>query len=204
MLVRAYVWQHARVKTAGRFNFEEFLDVWVDALLRIVNQTDEMGEILLAHEPGDARSRLQNALQRIVDGKPGIIAAKTLENLVDDKTVRWLPRVGVRIDERGRAIPVFQKSDAYVILDEETLHTVIIVLAADPRARRLRRCDWQKCRAFFFTKANHRRAHSFCSEQHRRAYDVARRDPEQIAKYMKKYRSTVKRLKMAKTTRRGR
>ena len=65
---------------------------------------------------------------------------------------------------------------------------------ARPQIARLRRryerlvrtCD--QCGEMFLANGNHRRDHAFCSEEHRRAFDQANRDPKQAAAYMRQWR----------------
>jgi len=122
---------------------------------------------------------------------------------------RWLPRVGVRV-EGGRAVRVVEgPSDLsrmevwdFATQHEDTLQAVVMALAADPLARRLRRCDWKDCEAYFLAKADHRRPHSFCRAAHRRQYDLAHRDPKATAVYMRTYREVAKHPKRRRSKKR--
>jgi hypothetical protein len=175
------------------FSIRELLDTWLPAVLSIANDPEA---IVLSEHPGEGDWAL--ALQTIVDGGPVKAVARALGC---EGTARWLPLVGVRV-EHGRVRTVYEQTADIALHDANTLDAIIIALAADPLARRLRRCD--QCRAFFLANANHRRDHSFCSDTHRRLFDVAHRDPDRMAAYMREYRKTVQRLKKKATTKRTR
>jgi hypothetical protein len=66
---------------------------------------------------------------------------------------------------------------------------VIAALSADPDASKLMRCA--HCQQFFWSRTAHRRTHNFCREEHRRAYDLAHRDPKVMARKMREWRSNL-------------
>jgi hypothetical protein len=158
------------------------LDRWLSEVLRVANSNSSSPEI---------RARLRDRLQQVLDQRfedtPPSFPYAGLP----------LPRTTVRV-KRGRVIidieqpplPITVKG-RYAKGYEDLLTAVVLALAADPRARRLRRCDGNECGVFFIARANHRRVHHFCSEAHRRAYDVAHRDPKKLATYMRNYRRVL-------------
>ena len=81
---------------------------------------------------------------------------------------------------------VGSRTELEAIADQ--LLSVVMLLAHDPIARRLRRCDWEECQRFYVAVRDHKRGHSFCSEEHRRLFDVATRDPAEAAAYMREWR----------------
>jgi hypothetical protein len=192
-----------------------WFDEWVGLILQVANTP------LAAQEDRLLQTRLQAALENIIDGGLGVAPGTPY------LTHRRLPSIQMRL-LRGRTVPVVDPPNLpperkprsvapeWVIEGqgrrlraiESELHAVVMALAADPRARRLRRCDWAECRAFFFARADHRRQHHFCSEDHRRAHDVAHRDPKAMAEYMRGWRAANAVLREArrrkKSTRRSR
>jgi len=80
--------------------------------------------------------------------------------------------------------------------NERKCLAVIAALGADDEARRLLRCN--ECKKFFVARAAHRRTHNFCCPEHRRAYDLAHRDPKGRAEYMRRWRKLRKRLKSSR------
>jgi hypothetical protein len=160
------------------------VDLWLPPLLEIANTRGGLGD--------GVNGRLRDALGAIVDGsfETGDVV---------------LPPVAVRVSGgRAALVPV----DALATLPvresraerarwaeehEADLHAAVAALAADRRVRRLRVCD--ACEAFFVAKADHRRAHSFCSDRCRQSWDHKQRDPTAQATYMRTYRRALKRRK---------
>jgi hypothetical protein len=158
------------------------VDLWLPRLLEIANTRGGLGD--------GVNGRLRDELSAIVDGsfETGDVV---------------LPPVAVRVTG-GRAalvpvgalatLPVRQTRDErarWAEAHEADLQAAVAALAADRRARRLRLCA--QCDAFFVAKADHRRAHSFCSDRCRQLFDHAHRDPKAQATYMRTYRKTLKR-----------
>jgi hypothetical protein len=150
------------------------LAAWVGPILELANGR--------ATTDAEQRARLRAALENVVDGGPGIAEGTPLHAETP------LPRLKIR-RLHGRAVLVAEPPpDAGGKILEEHF-AVVALMAMDPRAACLRRCDWPDCRAFFFVRRDHRREHSFCCEEHRRQYDVANRDPQKVAEGMRKWRA---------------
>jgi hypothetical protein len=82
---------------------------------------------------------------------------------------------------------------------------VVATIGADSEAAKLMRCA--HCQEFFWSQTAHRRKHNFCRPEHRRAYDLAHRDPKLMARKMREWRSnlmTKKRLAKIRRQRRER
>jgi hypothetical protein len=166
------------------------LKKWLDVILKIANA--QAGK----HEPAVSRLRLR--LDQLIKGN---LPARRL-------FVRPLPPLGVAVRRNGvRLVSMLGpsneadleevKAEGYLswIMAEhaETLEGVIYALSADPLGALIRRCD--HCQLFFVMRRNHRRAHSFCCEDHRRAFEHAHRDKKTQAAYMRRYRTVRKRLR---------
>ncbi len=174
--------------------------------------------------PG-ASLQFQQLVRAKVDREFAHLVGEARDMALSDEVLRAfvesLPHVSMGADERGRAClcveptPVdrsepptrtqaFTSPSEIARANAEWLSrlakenetkclAVIAALGVDTEARRLLRCD--HCERFFFARAAHRRAHNFCCDDHRRAYDVAHRDPKRIAAYMREYRKNPMRKK---------
>ena len=164
---------------------------WVPDVLAAANgEWSRPGGGFVLAEPGDLRHILE-----------GVISAWRGEVFpIPELPTQYLPRVGVGFTRGVRVIEI--ERPPYVPAPEEPLlasadHVarlsgVATALLIHPNGALLRRCDWPQCGRFFLARSNHQRAHSFCCEAHRRAYDVAHRDPAIVAKYMRGYRQGQK------------
>lgn len=152
-------------------------------------------------------ANVRSALEDVLKGGSG--TASNAKGL----SVYQLPRLGFMVKAGGGTAPHVERPtlpergphfdgwlwdvaghESAIAAVERELHAVVMALAVDPMAQKLRCCDWSECRRFFFARANHRREHSFCSEAHRRAFDLAARDPKETASYMRRYRQVKARL----------
>jgi hypothetical protein len=169
----------------------DLLDPWKDLVVQIANSKDD----------GPVYARVREALEHVVRGGTGSNSEGPLDFPLPGLRVRVLSRRSVVV----AASPPLPERASYVgfglhrwdldgqetqlqSIERELLATVLM-MAKDPRVSPLRRCDWTGCRMFFFAKANHRREHSFCCDDHRRAYDLAHRDPAKVAAAMRRYRA---------------
>ena len=167
----------------------QVLTLWVPLVLRLANLRDVPA--------GSLQARVRAALADVLAGGTGLVPGGSASAPVysSARDTRWLPRVGFRL-ARGRVVRVVEPPQIPDLLAlpptahlEEKLHAVVMALAGDPRGHRLRCCDWEACRAFFLARANHRRAHSFCCDDHRRAFELEHRDKQKTAAYMQTWRA---------------
>lgn len=178
---------------AGQWH-EQLLGSWAGLILQLANAPDDK-------EASPLYGVIRRSLQNVIDEKP-IIAPP------GGPIVLQLPRLGFVVQISGRITPHVESPPIPQLPPHDQTHwdvaghvtalesiekqllAVVAAIAADPRSRRLRRCDWKDCGIFFFAGADHRRDHHFCSEGHRRNFDRTNRDPRVMARYMKKYRAT--------------
>jgi len=185
---------------------EALLEQWIGLVLQVANTPIDQQRDPRIHR------RVQNALVDVIAGGPGLG-----RDGPQAPTDLALPRLKVRV-LRGRTVIVVDPP-ALPMVDpgaaeprwllprnrlrplELQLLAVAMLLANDPHSRRLRRCDWEPCRRFFFAARDHRREHSFCCDAHRRAHDIANRDRQEAATYMKQWRAERRRRAAYRKTR---
>jgi hypothetical protein len=159
------------------------LDYWLEIILKIVNQG----------EPGAVSERLRRLLERLIKDKNKL----PLRN-----QFAWpLPPLSVGVHGNRLLLQSdLEPSDEAEYFDPDSFSRmaikhgnefegVIYALSADPLGERIRRCD--QCGDFFVARRNHRRKRHFCSEEHRRAFDHAHREPKEQAEYMRQYRQNL-------------
>jgi hypothetical protein len=160
------------------------LDYWLEIILTIVNQG----------EPRAVSERLRSLLEQLIKDKNKLPLrhqfAWSLPPLLISVTRGNRLRLQANLDPSSQA--ELEDPDWFSWMATKHRHEfegVIYALSADPLGERIRRCD--HCRVFFVARRNHSRPHHFCSEQHRRAFDHAHRDPKQQAEYMRQYRQNL-------------
>jgi hypothetical protein len=180
----------------------QLLEQWVDLVLQVANTPYDEQIVHVVHH------QVQAALADVIKGGPGIWPGAP-----GPPSDIALPPLAIRI-LRGRTAVVARapelpeeqpanwdlRSGPGLEAIADQLLAVVMLLAHDPYAQRLRRCDWHECRRFYFATRDHRRTHSFCSEAHRRLFDLATRDPKAAAAYMKQWRAAVARKKGRRAT----
>jgi hypothetical protein len=182
------------------------LDRWLTELLTSVNKDAAPFGFELSEAN---RQRLLELLESVME----VWAGKKLR--FHTLPVMWLPRVGVTIMNGVRTVtsegpppavkvPIPKKQALAPEWYEDALCGVAAALLVHSIGARLRRCDWKDCRAFFMARSTHRREHSFCHEKHRRAYDVAHRDPARTAANMRRYRQVLREMAGRQSTSRAR
>jgi hypothetical protein len=182
--MRAMEWQH------------RLLREWMGLVLRVADTPQDQQQARVVHY------QVQAALIDVINGGPGVwpgapgpgsdiplpsVAMRILRGRTE--VVARAPTLpdtpAVRLDAHWA---VGSRTELEAIADQ--LLSVVMLLAHDPIARRLRRCDWEECQRFYVAVRDHKRGHSFCSEEHRRLFDVATRDPAEAAAYMRDWRKS--------------
>lgn len=74
-------------------------------------------------------------------------------------------------------------------VNEAKCLAVVATIGANSEAVKLMSCA--HCQRFFWSQTAHRRKHNFCCAEHRRAYDLAHRDPKLMARKMREWRSNL-------------
>jgi hypothetical protein len=173
---------------------QRLLEAWMGLVLQVANTPRDQQQGRVVHY------QVQTALDDVINGGPGVwpgapgppsdiplppVAMRILrgrtEVVARAPTLPDTPPVGL-----DKHWAVGSRTELEAIADQ--LLSVVMLFAHDPMARRLRRCDWEDCQRFYFAVRDHKRGHSFCSEDHRRLFDVATRDPAQAAAYMREWR----------------
>jgi hypothetical protein len=176
--------------SAQSHEWEDLLSKWIDLLLQIANTPADQQKLPTIHV------RISSALEDVIQGGHGF-GAYAPQFPADLALPAMKVRVLHRRTELVADVPrcsALKPSDAAELSGiANQLHAVVMLLAHHPYARRLRRCDWMKCRAFFFATRDHRREHSFCCEEHRREFDLSSRDPKKRREYMKTWRAEQRR-----------
>jgi hypothetical protein len=192
-------WHAAR--RGSRFpQIDAVMDRWLPEILAAVNDDAAPFGFALS---GDARARLRERLEWVCR------AAKGEKVSWPDLAPQWLPRLGVGVVNGVRMLTIEEPppSPKWPIPTdqapappeyEEVVCAVAVALSIHPQGALLRQCDWAACGAFFLARSNHRREHSFCCQAHRRAYDVAHRDPATVAAYMREHRRELARRRKRK------
>ena len=173
---------------------QRLLQAWVGLVLQVANTPKDQQQGRVVHY------QVQSALVDVINGGPGVwpgapgpqsdiplppVAMRILrgrtEVVARAPTLPEMPMVAL-----DKHWAVGSRTELEAIADQ--LLSVVMLLAHDPIARRLRRCDWEQCQRFYFAERDHKRGHAFCCEEHRRLFDVATRDPAQAAAYMREWR----------------
>jgi hypothetical protein len=173
---------------------QELLRAWMRLVLQVANTPKDQQQGRVVHY------QVQSALVDVINGGPGVwpgapgpqseiplppFAMRILRGRTE-VVARAPTRPETPAAELDKHWAVGSRTELEAIADQ--LLSVVMLFAHDPMARRLRRCDWEDCQRFYFAMRDHKREHSFCSEEHRRFFDVATRDPTQAAAYMRDWR----------------